>query len=96
MRGVVEKNRIYLHKETGASIILPDFPADDEVLPRHLLAVQAVLNAFGIAPPPELLAKLPRASQVPWQCGHPSTSPDHEQRFKTLLVEFFPPLFLTS
>ena len=62
LRGVVEKNRVYLHKETGASIVIPDFPADDEVLPRHLLAVQAVLNAFGIAPPPEFLAKLPRAS----------------------------------
>jgi hypothetical protein len=62
LRGVVEKNRVYLHKETGASIVLPDFPADDDVLPRHLLAVQAVLDAYGIASPLEFLGKLPRAS----------------------------------
>jgi hypothetical protein len=61
-RGVREKNRVYLHEETGALIVLPDFPPDDEVLPRHLLAVRTVLDAFGIASPHEFLEKLPRAS----------------------------------
>jgi hypothetical protein len=60
--GVQEKNRVYLHKQTGALIVYPEFPAAKKVLPRHLLAVRAVLDAYGIADPLDFAAKLQRAS----------------------------------
>jgi hypothetical protein len=59
--GVKEMNRVYLHKETGALVVYPEFPPDELVLPRHLQTVRAILNAYGIADPTDFEAKLQRA-----------------------------------
>ena len=45
------KARIYRHEPTGASIYLPDTPFDDEVLPRHLVAVRHVLSEYELGDP---------------------------------------------
>jgi hypothetical protein len=58
LRGIYEKNKVFSHEETGALVVYPEFPLDEEVLPRHLLAVRAILNAYGIADPMELAARL--------------------------------------
>jgi len=38
------KARIYRHEQTEASIILPDAPFDEEVIPHHLAFVHHVLK----------------------------------------------------
>ena len=38
------KARIYRHGPSGASIILPDAPLDEEVLPHHLVVARRVLK----------------------------------------------------
>lgn len=38
------KARIYRHYKTGASVILPDTPFDEEVLPHHLSVIRHVLR----------------------------------------------------
>ena len=38
------KARIYRHEQTGASIILPDAPFGEEVLPHHLVVARRVLK----------------------------------------------------
>jgi hypothetical protein len=62
LRGVEEQNKVYLHQETGALIVFPEFPPGEAVLPRHLLAVRGILDAYGIADPLDFNAKLQRAS----------------------------------
>ena len=62
LRGVHEKNKVYRHDPTGALVVFPEFPPDDAVLPRHLLAVRSVLQAYGIADPLDFAAKLQPAS----------------------------------
>jgi hypothetical protein len=57
-----EKARVYLEEQTGALIALPLFPQDKEVLPRHLLAVRSILDAYGMADPTEDPAKRQKAS----------------------------------
>jgi hypothetical protein len=47
--GVEKKNRVYIHKETGALIVYPDFQAKKTVLPEHLVGVRATLHAYGIS-----------------------------------------------
>jgi predicted RNA binding protein YcfA (HicA-like mRNA interferase family) len=42
------KARIYRHEQTGASVILPDAPFDEEVLPHHLLVTRHVLNEHNL------------------------------------------------
>jgi hypothetical protein len=59
LRGVMEKNKVYYHEETGALVIFPEFPPDDPVLPRHLLGVRSILQAYGIADPADF-ATLPQ------------------------------------
>jgi hypothetical protein len=61
-RGVQEKNKIYRHEQTGALVVFPEFPASDAVLPRHLVAVRAILDAYGIAAPLDFAAELQKAS----------------------------------
>jgi predicted RNA binding protein YcfA (HicA-like mRNA interferase family) len=51
----------YKHKETGASIILPLFPADDYVLGYHMVAVRGTLEVYGVADPSLFDAKLQKA-----------------------------------
>jgi hypothetical protein len=60
-RGVQEKNKVYRHEETGALVVFPEFPAAEAVLPRHLVAVRAILEAYGIADPLEFAATLQKA-----------------------------------
>jgi hypothetical protein len=48
-RGVEEGNKVFLHKATGALVVIPEFPPGDRVLPRHFLAVNSILQAYGIA-----------------------------------------------
>lgn len=43
------KARIYRHEETGASIILPDAPLDNTVLPQHIAVTRHVLNEYDIS-----------------------------------------------
>jgi hypothetical protein len=54
--------RLYTHEKTGAPIVLPVLPDQDEVLPRHLMGVRMTLEAFGIADPPEFASRLQKAS----------------------------------
>lgn len=42
------KARIYRHGHTGASIILPDVPFDEEVLLQHLAVARHVLNEYDL------------------------------------------------
>jgi predicted RNA binding protein YcfA (HicA-like mRNA interferase family) len=43
-----DKARIYRHEQTGARIILPDAPFDEDVLPHHLAVVRHVLEEHNI------------------------------------------------
>jgi hypothetical protein len=61
-KGIVEKNRVYTHKETGALIVYPNFSPKKSVLPPHLVGVRAVLDAYGIADPLDFNAELHKAS----------------------------------
>lgn len=54
--------RVYRHTETGALIVLPILPDQDEVLPRHLVGARMILDGFGIADPLEFDSKLQKAS----------------------------------
>jgi hypothetical protein len=62
LRAVEEKNKVYRHEGTGALVVLPEFPPDDPVIPRHLLAVRAILQAYGIANPTDLATQPQKAS----------------------------------
>ncbi len=53
--------RVYLHEETGASIMLPAFPKEDRVFAYHIVMVRGTLDNFGIADPDVLDAKLQKA-----------------------------------
>ena len=60
--GVEEKNKVYQHEATGALVVIPEFPAENAVLPRHLLAVKSILQAYGIADAAIFTAELQKAS----------------------------------
>ncbi len=62
LRGVHERNKVFLHEATGALVIYPEFPDGDEVLARHLGMVRGVLDAYGIPVPVDFAAKLQRVS----------------------------------
>jgi len=62
LRGVEENNKVFLHEATGALVVFPAFPAENRVLPRHLLAVKSILQAYGIADPVGFTADLQKAS----------------------------------
>jgi hypothetical protein len=57
--------RVYDHKKTGASIMLPLFPGDERVLRYQLVTARIMLDEFGIADPTTFAAKLQKAG-----CGH--------------------------
>lgn len=42
------KARIHQHEQTGASIILPDAPFEEEALPHHLAVVRHVLEEYDL------------------------------------------------
>ncbi|HWG48018.1 MAG TPA: hypothetical protein VN688_34965 [Gemmataceae bacterium] len=54
-------SRVYEHKKSGASILLPPFPEGDGVLDYHLIAVRTTLDGFGIADPTAFAAELQKA-----------------------------------
>jgi hypothetical protein len=53
--------RLYEHKETGASIMVPPFPEQDLVLEYHLVTARVMVDEFGIAKPNVFEAKLRKA-----------------------------------
>jgi hypothetical protein len=53
--------RLYDHKGTGASLMLPPFPETDFVLDYHLVAARTTLDLFGIASPKVFDAQLQKA-----------------------------------
>jgi hypothetical protein len=55
------KAKVYEHKETGALVAFPICADGDTVLPRHLEAVRAMLDAYGIPDPMHLTLQLQRA-----------------------------------
>jgi hypothetical protein len=55
------KAKVYEHKKTGALVALPICPDSEKVLPRHLVAVRAILDAYGITDPTDLVLQLQRA-----------------------------------
>jgi hypothetical protein len=62
LRAVEEKNKVYRHEGTGALVVIPQFPPGERVLPRHLLAVRSILQAYGIADPTDFATRLQKAS----------------------------------
>jgi hypothetical protein len=50
--------RLYEHKESGASFMLPPFPETDKVLEYHLLGARTMLDLFGISDPTSFDARL--------------------------------------
>jgi hypothetical protein len=53
--------RVYEHKKTGASFMMPPFPDTDFVLDYHLVGARTTLDLFGIANPKAFDAKLQKA-----------------------------------
>ncbi len=53
--------RVYEHKETGASFMVPPFPETDFVLDYHLVGARTTLANFGIAEPKAFDAQLQKA-----------------------------------
>ena len=43
--------RIYEHKETGASFMIPPFPDTDFVVDYHLLGARTMIDLFGVTDP---------------------------------------------
>jgi hypothetical protein len=58
-----ERTRVYKHEPTGALVVIPDLPQDDTVLPHHLVAVRAILDAYAIADSTVLTEMLHQSSQ---------------------------------
>lgn len=50
--------RVYKHKETGALLAFPVLADQPTVLPRHFIATQMVLDAYGILGPREFDARV--------------------------------------
>jgi hypothetical protein len=50
--------RIYEHRESGSSFMLPRFPERDRVLDYHLVAVRTILDQNGVADPSAFEADL--------------------------------------
>jgi hypothetical protein len=62
LRGIKDKNKVYLHAPTGALIVYPVLADEDEVSAHHLVMVRSILEAYGIADPLDFTAKLQKAS----------------------------------
>ena len=52
--------RGYQHAATGARVTLPTMQNNEKVLPHHMVAVRAILNAFAIPEPDEFADELTR------------------------------------
>jgi hypothetical protein len=53
--------RVYDHKESGASFMMPCFPETDFVLDYHFVGARTTLAFFGIADPKSFDAQLQKA-----------------------------------
>jgi len=53
--------RVYHHRDTDASFMLPPFPDDDRVMLHHLVTARVMLDEHGIADPSAFDAKLRKA-----------------------------------
>jgi predicted RNA binding protein YcfA (HicA-like mRNA interferase family) len=53
-----EDTRVYKHAKTGALVTFPLHPDRELVRPHHVAGTRMILDAFGIAIPPELAAQL--------------------------------------
>jgi hypothetical protein len=53
--------RLYEHKGSGASLMIPPFPEDDRVLEYDLVTARVMLDEFGIADPGAFDAQLKKA-----------------------------------
>ena len=53
--------RLYEHAASGASVMVPTFPASDRVLEYHLVTARTMLDACGIADPTAFDARLRKA-----------------------------------
>jgi hypothetical protein len=54
--------RVYEHKETGASLMMPPLPEGDRVLAHHLIGARVMVEEYGIAAPKAFDAKLRKAA----------------------------------
>jgi predicted RNA binding protein YcfA (HicA-like mRNA interferase family) len=54
--------RVYKHASSGAGIVFPGYPEDQEVYPWHIAAARATLEGFGLPCPPELYTLARRVS----------------------------------
>ncbi|VTT99726.1 unnamed protein product [Gemmataceae bacterium] len=50
--------RVYRYPDSRAFVTFPVHPDGDKVLPHHLVGTRMVLEAFGIADPPEFESRL--------------------------------------
>jgi hypothetical protein len=62
VRGLEARARIYKHEATGATVILPDTPLEEAVLPYHLVVVRTVLKEYDIVDPTDFTSALQKAS----------------------------------
>jgi hypothetical protein len=53
--------RVYEHRESGASVMMPPYPMTDLVLEHHLVTARVMLDQYGIAEPTIFEAKLQKA-----------------------------------
>jgi hypothetical protein len=53
--------RVYEHRETEASVIIPPYDMSDFVLEHHLVSARTTVDLFGIADPEVFDAKLQKA-----------------------------------
>jgi predicted RNA binding protein YcfA (HicA-like mRNA interferase family) len=61
-RTVEGRARIYKHERAGATIILPDAPFGEQVLPQHLIVVRTILKEYGLVDPTDLTLKIQKVS----------------------------------
>ncbi|MGL4554998.1 MAG: hypothetical protein ACRC33_27845 [Gemmataceae bacterium] len=56
-----QDTRVYNHPETGALLVFPIFPPDEQILMRHLVAARMTLGGYGLASEEEFEARLRQA-----------------------------------
>ena len=61
VRVTADPQAIVYEHETGALVALPIFQEGKKVLPRHLVAVRAMLEAYRFADPTRFAPQLPSA-----------------------------------
>lgn len=54
--------RVYEHKDTGASFMIPPYPETDFVLEYHLIGARTIADLFGVAEPKVFDSQLGKAA----------------------------------